>query len=206
MLLRRSANQGAPYKCPLMREFLCDWFVDVRRSVCGRLSPKLVLAKARSLARDITRLQRATGNYTPMPKLDKHWLLRWKRDKGVVFRKPNQRIKTSRAKLIARLRAMWLNTIRVRRLAQIFLHNDLADRVFSIDEKPIHYNEGASKNKNTLEFIGAPAVKLKENHAASRERISVMTSAASGILAVNQLGGLPVAGGSCNDGCARGIG
>ena len=56
----------------------------------------------------------------------------------------------------------------------------------------MHFNEGASKNKNTLEIQGAPAVKLKENHAASRQRLSVMTCATSNLAAINQAGGLPV--------------
>ena len=191
-LLRRSLNQGAPYKCPVIREYLFDWFVDIRRSVCGRLSPKLVLMKARSIADEVLQTQRATGHYTPLPKLDRNWLLRWKRDKGIVFRKPNQRFKTSRQTMIARLRAMWLNTIRIRRLGQIFLGSDLADRVYSVDEKPLHFNEAASKCRNTLEFQGAPFVRLKENHAASRERVSVMTCASSSLAAINQPGGLPV--------------
>lgn len=191
-MMRVSRHQGAPYKCPLIRESLWDWFVDIRRSICGRLSPKMVLMKARSLADEIMAMSRATGNYIPMPILDKHWLLRWKRDKGIVFRKPNQRFKTSRQTMIVRLRAMWLNTIRVRHLARIFLGHDMSDRIYSIDEKPMHFNEGASKNKNTLEIQGAPAVKLKENHAASRQRLSVMTCATSNLAAINQAGGLPV--------------
>ena len=174
-MMRVSRHQGAPYKCPLIRESLWNWFVGIRRSVCERLSPKMVLMKARSLADEIMAMSRATGNYIPMPILDKHWLLRWRRDKGIVFRKPNQRFKTSRQTMIVRLRAMWLNKIRVRHLARIFLGHDMSDRIYSIDEKPMHFNEGASKNKNTLEIQGAPAVKLKENHTASRQRLSVMT-------------------------------
>ena len=77
-------------------------------------------------------------------------------------------------------------------MARIFLGHDMSDRIYSIDEKPMHFNEGASKNKNTLEIQGAPAVKLKENHAASRQRLSVMTCATSNLAAINQAGGLPV--------------
>ena len=33
-LIRRRGNQGAPYKCPVLREKLWDWCVDVRRSHC----------------------------------------------------------------------------------------------------------------------------------------------------------------------------
>ena len=74
---------------------------------------------------------------------------------------------------------MWLNTIRVRRLAQRCFGNCLADSMYGIDEKPIHFNEVGSGSIGTLEIQGASAVKLKHNHAASRERVSIMTCVTS---------------------------
>jgi len=200
-LMRQPKTQGAPYKCPLIREYLYDWFVDIRRSVAGRISPKFVLLKARNLADLILQAQRATGHYTPMPKLDKHWLLRWKRDKGIVFRKPNQRIKASRQKMMTRLVAMWLNVFRVRYLAVKFLGFDIGVCIFSVDEKPLHFNEGGSKAIRTLEIQGAPAVRLKENHSASRERVSVMTATTSDMQAILQPGGLPAPRRAGQEGC-----
>jgi hypothetical protein len=191
-LLRRRKSQGRPYKCPLIRELLWDWFVDARRSIASTISPKFMLMKARSISELVLKAQRATGMYTSLPKLDKHWLLRWKRDKGVVFRKPNVRFKTSKAILTARLRAMWVNTFKVRRLSQRLLNRDLADEMYGIDEKPLHFNESGSKNVRTLEIAGAPSVKLKQNHAATRERVSVMTFTTSNLAAIHQPKGLPV--------------
>ena len=78
-----------------------------------------------------------------------------------------------------RLRAMWLNLIRVRYLASRLLGNDLGERVFGIDEKPLHFNEGGSTCVGTLEIAGVKSVKLKENHAATRERVSLITSVTS---------------------------
>ena len=78
-----------------------------------------------------------------------------------------------------RLRAMWLTNIKVRQLAVRCLGNDLSTSISGVDEKPIHFNESGSKNVRTLEFQGAPAVSLKENHAATRERLSVMTMVTS---------------------------
>ena len=121
-----------------------------------------------------------------MPHLDRHWLLRWKRDKRVVFRKPNMRYKCSKETLIARLRAMWRNVIVVRYLASLFLKCCLAERIYGIDEKPIHFNESGSKNVRTLEITGAPAVKLKQNHASTRERASWMTCVSSDKAAASQ--------------------
>lgn len=191
-LVRRRMRQGAPFKCPLIREYLWDWFVDVRRSIASTLSPKFVLMKAKLIAEEILKVQRTTGCYGPMPVLDKHWLLRWKRDKGVVFRRPNMRYKASRRVLCARLRAMWVNNVKVRRLAQRLLGRDLSDQLYGIDEKPLHFNEGGSKNIRTLELVGAPAVRLKQNHAATRERVSVMTTVSSNPVAIQQPKGLPV--------------
>jgi hypothetical protein len=192
-LLRRRVSQGASFKCPLIREYLWDWFVDVRRSVASHISPKFVLMRARQIADEILKAQRKTGCYAPFPKLDKNWLLRWKRDKGVVFRKPNCRFKTSKKVMTARLRAMWVNNIKVRRLAQRLLGTDLAEDMYGIDEKPLHFNESGSKNCRTLEIAGAPSVKLKENHSATRERVSVMTLVTTNLTAIQQPRGLPVA-------------
>ena len=41
------------------------------------------------------------------------------------------------------------------------------------------FNEGGSKRLGTLEVSGAPVVKLKENHAATRERVTLMTTTTS---------------------------
>jgi hypothetical protein len=190
-LFRRRKSQGRPYKCPVIRELLWDWFVDVRRSIASTVSPKFILMKARSISEEVLKAQRATGMYSSLPKLDKHWLLRWKRDKGVVFRKPNVRFKCSKAVMTARLRAMWVNSIKVRRLSQKLLGKDLADQMYGIDEKPLHFNESGSKNMRTLEIAGAPSVKLKQNHAATRERVSVMTFTSSNLAVIQQPKGLP---------------
>ena len=87
---------------------------------------------------------------------------------------------------------MWLNTIRVRRLAQRLLGKDLSDQMYGVDEKPLHFNESGSKNMRTLELVGAPSVRLKQNHAATRGRVSVMTLVTSSLAAIHQPMGLPV--------------
>ena len=46
-LLRRRGRQGSPFKCPVVREFLFDWFVDIRASVASNLTPRFVMMKAR---------------------------------------------------------------------------------------------------------------------------------------------------------------
>ena len=192
LLLRQRLRQGPPVKCPIIRELLWDWFVDIRASVASRISPRLLLAKARQLADQVLREQRKTHAFEPMPVLDKHWLLRFKRDHGIVFRRPNMRFKCSKAVLLARLSAMWRNTIAVRRLAEHFLSTDLKHAFIGIDEKPLHFNEGGSKAARTLDIAGQPSVRLKENHAATRARLSVMTSVVSNLATASDAKKMPV--------------
>ena len=179
LLCRRRGLQGAPFKCPELRELLWDWFVDIRASIKGILSPKMAMCKAKEILEQILQQQRAHGAYSAMPQITRQWLLRWKRDFGVSLRKPNARYKCSLQTLVLRLLHMWMNNIRVRYFATIMLGKDLADQIFGIDEKPLHFNEGGSKSVGTLEIAGAPVVALKENHAATRERLSVMTCVTS---------------------------
>ena len=152
----------------------------------------MMLAKARQLADQVLQEQKKSSAYEPLPVLDKHWLLRFKRDKGIVFRRPNMRFKCSKVVLLARLRAMWRNTIAVRRLAEHFLSTDLAQAFWGIDEKPLHFNEGGSKGARTLEVAGQPAVRLKENHAATRSRLSVMTTVVSNLATARDARKMPV--------------
>ena len=102
------------------------------------------------------------------------------------------RFKCSKPALIERLRAMWLNVIRVRRLLWHFVKEDVGQRMYGIDEKPVHFNEGGSKMARTLEIAGAPSVRLKENHAATRERVSSMTCVTSDPAATSQPRFLPL--------------
>ena len=178
-LLRRRGRQGSPFKCPVVREFLFDWFVDIRASVASNLTPRFVMMKAREMGGHALQHMRETGVYSALPSFDREWLRRWKRDYGVVFRKPNMRFKCTKAVLIERLRAMWLNVIKVHHLIFLLTGVDVGSRIWSIDEKPVHFNEGGSKLVRTLEIAGAPSVVLKENHAATRERASIMTCVTS---------------------------
>ena len=176
---RKRHNTFRPVKCPQIAELLWDWFVDMRRSLASIITPKFVMLKARQIADTIVAAMKKTGIYVDMPVINSDWLRRWRADHGVVFRKPNCRYKISKAKLHVRLRALWKNVIRIRRLAMRCFGNDLASSLYGIDEKPIHFNEAGSKGIGTLEICGQCDVKLKQNHAATRERASIMTCVTS---------------------------
>ena len=117
--------------------------------------------------------------FIKMPIIDARWLRRFLSHYRIVLRQPNRRYKVSRAVGDARCVIEWTNVFKVRQLAQHFLGDDLASRMMQEDEKPIHMNESGSKAVKTLEFEGAPSVPIRTNHSASRERVTIMTSAFS---------------------------
>lgn len=176
---RKRMNMGPPFQCPQIGEVLWDWFVDMRRSLASIITPKFVLLKARQIADAIVAAMKKSGIFVEVPVIDEGWVRRWRLEHGVVFRRPNCRYKVSKAKLHERMRALWKNVIRIRRLAERCFGNDLASSLYGIDEKPIHFNEAGSKGIGTLEICGQCSVKLKHNHSASRERASVMTCVTS---------------------------
>ena len=75
-----------------------------------------------------------------------------------------------------RLKYMWLNTLRVRALAQFAL--GIQPIIEGIDQKGLHKNEAGSKSSKSLAFEGVD-VELKENHAQTRDRFSLMTRVTS---------------------------
>ena len=78
--------------------------------------------------------------------------------------------------LCQRCAATWQNLQRVQWLAKLVLGRELP--VEGVDEKPIHFNEAGSKNQGTLCLHGFDA-QLKQNHANTRNRATVMTSTTS---------------------------
>ena len=104
------------------------------------------------------------------------WLWRWCRRYNIRLRSPNVRYKVSRGKLMVRLKYMWLNTLRVRALAQFAL--GIQPIIEGIDQKGLHKNEVGSKSAKSMAFAGVD-VELKENHAQTRDRFSLMTRVTS---------------------------
>ena len=163
---------------PMLRETLYDWFLSVRSAVATRIPPKVVRMKADALATSLVQEMGRTGEFLQIPKIDESgWLRRWKRDYNVSLRKPNKRYKCNRPTLRGRLRAMWVTNARIRALALYCLGRELD--IWGFDQKGIYMNHAGSKNTGTLSIDGCPDVALKENHAATRTRVSLMTSVVS---------------------------
>ena len=176
-LRKRRGMQGGRFKCPVLREQLWEWFVCIRSSVQCRIPPKFVLRKAQDMANELVKEMRRVRRFIPMPAINKAWLLRWQQDYGVSFRKPNKRYKCTYQTLGRRVMSTWKNVYKVRALAIQLLGHDLP--LYGLDQTPVFMNEGGSRKSGTLSIVGAPEVVLKENHAATRERVSVLTSVSS---------------------------
>ena len=71
----------------------------------------------------------------------------------------------------------WRNVYKARALAIQLLGHDLP--LYGLDQTPVFMNEGGSRKSGTLSIVGAPEIALKENHAATRERVSILTSVSS---------------------------
>ena len=134
-----------------------------------------MLIKAKEIASQGLKEMLRLGNPQSLPQLDTYWLHRWKRDYHVVLRRPNAKWKVSYPVLVTRLRAMFRNLYIVRWLATYLLGHDLSTSICGIDEKPLHFNESGSKMQSILEVEGTGGVRLRRNHAQSRERLTVMT-------------------------------
>ena len=177
-LLRRSrGTQGRAIKLPELHAALYEYFLMIRSAVATRISTKLMLIAARTIAQDLTVEMKRLGVFAEIPQIDYKWLRRWRLRYNVVLRRPNRRFKVARSVLSSRLRTMWQNNVRLRALHMAIFKHDMV--ICGADQKGIHRNEGGSRDRRTLQLQGAPEVPLKENHAATRERISIMTWATS---------------------------
>ena len=75
-----------------------------------------------------------------------------------------------------RLEIFWRNNIKVRYFFQL-LHQgeDIGHRIEGSDQKGWHFNQFGSKCRPALAEKGLPEVPIKENHAATRERLTLFT-------------------------------
>ena len=139
------------------------------------MSPKYLLRQAIYIADQVVAEMTQRGEYIEVPVIDMRWCRRWRQDHGVVLMQPNRKYKVPWPVMVERVCSMWMNNFRVRYMATKYLKKDLDDRIFGIDEKPIHFNETGSKECKTLHYEGAPYCALRTNHSASRDRLSMMT-------------------------------
>ena len=73
--------------------------------------------------------------------------------------------------LAERLKLFWIGTAQIRKL--IILEFGYGPKFRNVDQSPFHGNEAGSAECNTIALKGCPTVPLIENHAATRERMSL---------------------------------
>ena len=180
---RQHGFQGRPLLCPALHRALFQWFISVRKCLRGRLWARNVKSAAEHLKKMIVKYKSNLGEPIPaMPIINSTWLFSFRRRNGISFRFPNRRYKVSRKKVKDGLRVEWLNAWGLR-YAFGLLYGDvrkakglsLEPITHQVDQKPLHFNEGESKNTTTLEFTAAPSCPLKTNTSDSRSRLSVNT-------------------------------
>lgn len=170
---RAESTQGRPTKASLVREQLFQWFCSIRRSVKTRLPARVVLTQASIILEQYVLHAVAQTTVADAPVLSKGWLRDWRLEYGISLRKPNRRSQVPRCVMQERLRTMWCNVIRVRRLAQHLLGYD--PPVDNMDQSPFHMNEAGSQSCGTLSLRGCGVVPLNELHSATRSRWTANT-------------------------------
>ncbi len=130
---------------------------------------------------------RKEGVYTLLPALGKFWLIRWQRDYGVCFRLPTLRFKCAWTTFTARCAAMWRGVYSVRAFAQECFGHDLP--LYGLDQTPLYMSEVGSRKLKTRAIRVSPVVALKENCAATRALLSVLTCVCSDREAAHHPGG-----------------
>ena len=187
---RQRGTQGRPTKASLVREHLFQWFCSIKRSVKTRLPARVVLAHAKSLLEKYVLTCVIEKQKADAPVLSHSWLRDWCLQYGVCLRKPNRRCEVPKHVMQERLRVLWCNIIRVRRLAILLLGYDLG--IDNMDQSPFHMNEAGSKKVGSLCLRGCGVVPLTEVHSDTRERWTVNTMVRSDFEAGNSLPPLEV--------------
>ena len=159
----------------LIRELLMEWWSIIRHSVnCKmmvRFPKKVMLVKAQMLQQEYI-ASCLSRELVPQPvEINHRWLREWMREYRISDRRPNRKFKVPRWLLAERLEIWWLNVFKLRKLVKLCFGYDPVAR--NVDQSPFHNNEAGSKEVGTLALTGAPTVPLIENHAATRERMSL---------------------------------
>ena len=174
---RLMGNQGRPERASLVKELLFSWFCMIRRSVRGRIPPKLMLAKASMLMVEYIEEHATRGTRADAGVVNYQWMSRWKFQYGVSLRQPNRKFSVPREIMRERLHLFWTNLFRVRRLMARSLGYEPV--IENFDQSPFHMNEVGSKSTGSLSIRGVGPVVLKEGHAATRERWTANTMVSS---------------------------
>jgi len=117
-------------------------------------------------------------------RVDGPWLEQLLCEYRLSSRRPNRKFKVPRWVLAERLKLFWISSAKLRQLVILSFGYDPMFR--NVDQSPFHGNEAGSAECCTLALKGAPTVPLVENHAATRERVSLNSMTDSSAARISQ--------------------
>jgi hypothetical protein len=148
---RLRKTQGRPVKALAIENELVKWFAGVRNSGC-RVSPKRFLTQAKRIQHEYIRLAVAAGKPSRTPTVDKQWSRRVRLRNCISLKVVNLRYKVSKRVLHNRMVIGWSNAFRIRSsVLKLFGYDPV---IYSMDQKPFHFDESGSKNQKTLGWTG----------------------------------------------------
>ncbi|CAK0909832.1 unnamed protein product [Prorocentrum cordatum] len=148
---------------------LLQWFVDEIESLTSRGDSSLMLEHAVWLR---SQLLQQGQREEDLPKIHKGWLYLWRKEHGISIRQGTTHFQVSYAKALDRVRCMFGNIFRLRHHWSR-CHPGTAMRWFSADQKPSWMNNAGRRPMYARR--GSRRVAAKENHAATRDRYTILT-------------------------------
>ena len=187
--VRQRARCRRPQQVPRPRKMAClwfellQWFVDEVEVLRSRADSALLLKHA-GIIRD--RLLDQGHTAASVPKINKHFLRRWRLEYGICMRATTVRFKVSLTKAIARVKTMMCNILRLRHLWKLCFGDGVPMRWVSFDQKPSWFNNAGLRPQFARK--GARKVGAREDHHGTRQRYTVMTTVQSW---PSPVGGMP---------------
>ena len=169
-------------KMPCIGFELLQWYVDEVESLNCRSDSALLLKQARIIRQWV--IDQGVQE-KEVPQINKQWLMRWRKVHGIVMRVTTCRMKVSFAVALERIRVMFGNIFRLRRLWERCFGGQTPMRWASFDQKPSWFNNAGLKKLNCRR--GASKVGAKEDHHGTRQRYTIMTSVQSWPLASGEV-------------------
>ena len=199
---RRAPGAGRPFKAPLIRQELYEWFSSIRYAIdwqqlaADRRSrgkkhlsrfPRAVLKlKVRQFLEEYAYVCLLNGRPVESLTPDTWWFKRWEDEYGLSMRRANRKYVVPRGVLKERLEIHWVIIFRLRLF--IFLAFGYDPLIANPDQSPYHHNETGSQNKPTLGVRGG-TVPVVEGNSDVKSRWTAFLTTFSRIPAVAGGGG-----------------
>ena len=164
---------GRKHKAEGLGYALLQVFVDEFQVLRSRADSRLILGRARELRAD---LLNAGCPEVDLPNLEaaagKMWFRRWRLENKISYRACGLQLKVAWSKVCSRTRTLLTNIFRVKAFYKK-CHPDGELKFLSADQKPSWFNNCGSLA--ALAIKGGKAPSIRENHAQTRQRYSLLT-------------------------------